>query len=112
MPGLIHFEADDTHQTPLNRSDTVLLVAEKGIEIVDMVLNDIDRDISSLLFLIDDNSATNTHIANTLLIPFINSASHRFALEVRNYSNDADEILLKPKTCKERKPYGRNHIQC
>ncbi|KAL0228942.1 hypothetical protein GEMRC1_013562 [Eukaryota sp. GEM-RC1] len=97
MLGLLPFEADEvnTEETPFNRTGTVLFGSAESAEIIDIILSAVDRNRSHLLFLVGDNCSTNTRLADLLEIPFIGCASHRMALEVKHYSDEADNVLAK-----------------
>ncbi|KAL0231313.1 hypothetical protein GEMRC1_010717 [Eukaryota sp. GEM-RC1] len=65
----------------------------ESASIIDSLLDALDRTRESLLFLVGDNCPTNTALADLLRIPFVGCSSHRFALEVRAFTDESNRIL-------------------
>jgi hypothetical protein len=77
---------------PFNEQDYTAL-SHKAF-IVD-VLELFGKDLSSLLYLVADNAAVNTCLADLLEIPMIGCASHRFNLACKSYLEKYEATLSK-----------------
>ena len=75
--------------------DETTYTAENHKAFIGDVLELYGKSLKNLIYLVADNAAVNTRLADLLGIPMIGCASHRFNLASKKYLESSEEVLQK-----------------